>query len=193
MGSRQNRKGVYWTLFTSTFKLSASTFGGGYVIVPLMREKFVNQLHWIDEQEMLDLIAIAQSSPGAIAVNTSLLVGYRVAGFPGALVTVLGTVLPPLAIISVVSFFYGAVRDNPVVNMAMTALLAGVAAVVCNVVITMGWDVLKKRRLLPVLILVGSFVAARYLKVNIIIILLVCGAIGAVDTLVRRRKEGPGT
>ena len=69
-----------------------------------MRKKFVEQLHWIDEEEMMDLTAIAQSSPGAIAVNASILVGYRVAGVPGALVTVLGTVLPPLIILSIISF-----------------------------------------------------------------------------------------
>ena len=93
----------YLTLFTSTFTLSAFTFGGGFVIIPLMRKKFVEQLHWIDEEEMMDLTAIAQSSPGAIAVNASILVGYRVAGVPGALVTVLGTVLPPLIILSIIS------------------------------------------------------------------------------------------
>ena len=74
----------YLTLFTSTFTLSAFTFGGGFVIIPLMRKKFVEQLHWIDEEEMMDLTAIAQSSPGAIAVNASILVGYRVAGVHGA-------------------------------------------------------------------------------------------------------------
>src|SRR5450756_690699 len=96
----------YWKLFTSTFSLSAFTFGGGFVIIPLMRKKFVNELHWIEEIEMLDMTAIAQSSPGAIAVNASILVGYRLAGVFGALVTVFGTVLPPLIILSVISLFY---------------------------------------------------------------------------------------
>ena len=109
----------YLTLFTSTFTLSAFTFGGGFVIIPLMRKKFVEQLHWIDEEEMMDLTAIAQSSPGAIAVNASILVGYRVAGVPGALVTVLGTVLPPLIILSIISFFYTAFRDNRIVALVM--------------------------------------------------------------------------
>ena len=89
-------KKKYWTLFLSVMQLSAFTFGGGFVIIPLMRKKFVEKLHWLDEQEMLDLTAIAQSSPGAIAVNASILVGYRVAGVPGALLTVAGTILPPL-------------------------------------------------------------------------------------------------
>ena len=84
----------YWKLFTSTFQLSAFTFGGGYVIVPLMKKQFVEKLGWIDEKEMLDFTAIAQSSPGAMAVNASVLLGYHLSGIPGALVSILGTVLP---------------------------------------------------------------------------------------------------
>ena len=120
----RDEKGRYAKLFGETFRLSACTFGGGFVIIPLMRKRFVEELNWIEEQEMLDLTAIAQSSPGAIPVNASILVGYHVAGIPGALITVLGTVLPPLVIISVISFFYAAFRDNPVVNLAMTGLSA---------------------------------------------------------------------
>ena len=113
----------YLKLFLSTFQLSACTFGGGFVIIPLMRKKFVEELGWIEEQEMMDLTAIAQSSPGAIAVNASILVGYHVAGISGALLTVLGTVLPPLIMISVISFFYQQFRDNVFVNMAMTGMI----------------------------------------------------------------------
>ena len=85
-----DKKNKYWQLFLSTFKLSACTFGGGFVIIPLMRERFVKELRWIEEEEMLDLTAIAQSSPGSIAINASILVGYHVAGIPGALITVVG-------------------------------------------------------------------------------------------------------
>ena len=109
-----NNFSKYKKLFLSTFKLSACTFGGGFVIVPLMKKRFVEELGWIGEDEMLDMIAIAQSSPGAIAVNASILVGYHVAGFPGAMITVLGTVLPPLIIISIISLFYQTFRDNAI-------------------------------------------------------------------------------
>lgn len=172
----------YLKLFVSTFQLSASTFGGGFVIIPLMRKKFVEELGWIEEQEMMDLTAIAQSSPGAIAVNASILVGYHVAGIPGALLTVLGTVLPPLIIISVISFFYQQFRDNVIVNMAMTGMLAGVAAVICDVVINMAKSILEQKRVIPVLVLVGSFVAVRFFGVNIMVVILVCGMIGAWET-----------
>ena len=183
-------KQKYGKLFLSTFQLSACTFGGGFVIIPLMRKKFVEELHWIEEQEMMDLTAIAQSSPGAIAVNASILVGYHVAGVIGALITVLGTVLPPLLIISVISLFYTAFRDNPIVNMAMAGMLAGVAAVICDVVITMGKEILNRKRIFPVLVLIGSFAAVRFFEVNIILIILLCGVLGAIDTLYHDRKRG---
>ena len=181
-----DKKNKYWQLFLSTFKLSACTFGGGFVIIPLMRERFVKELHWIDEEEMLDLTAIAQSSPGSIAINASILVGYHVAGIPGALITVVGSALPPLIIISA---FYQAFRSNKYVSMAMAGMLAGVAAVIFDVVINMAWPILKKKRLLPIAVMLAAFVATRFFSVNIILIILVCGVIGALDTLYLQKKE----
>lgn len=183
-----SKKQTYRKLFFSTLKLSACTFGGGFVIIPLMRKKFVEELHWIEEQEMMDLTAIAQSSPGAIAVNASILVGYHVAGILGAFMTVLGTILPPLTIISAVSFFYAAVRDSAIVNMVMAGMLAGVAAVICDVVVTMGAGIIKQKRMLPIIVLLGSFIAVRFFHTNIILIILACGAVGAVDTYIRMKK-----
>ena len=180
---------IFIKLFLSTFRLSACTFGGGFVMIPLMRKKFVDELHWIEEQEMMDLTAIAQCSPGAIAVNASILVGYHVAGVLGALITVLGTVLPPLIIISAISFFYSAFCDNVIVNMAMAGMLAGVAAVICDVVITMGKSIFQKKRILPIVVLVASFIDVRFMKINIILIILFCAIIGVADTLYLCRKE----
>ena len=198
-----DKRKKYWQLFLSTFKLSACTFGGGFVIIPLMRERFVKELHWIEEEEMLDLTAIAQSSPGSIAINASILVGYHVAGIPGALITVLGAALPPFIIISVISAFYQAFRDNKYVSMAMAGMLAGVAAVIFDVVINMAWPILKKKRWLPIVVILAAFaatrffsvmlaafVATRFFSVNIILIILVCGVIGALDTLYLQKKEG---
>ena len=91
----RKKQKVLWKLFLSTLYLSAFTFGGGYVIVTLMKDKFVDKYHWIEENEMLDLIAIAQSAPGAIAVNGAIVVGYKLAGLAGVLTAIFGTVLPP--------------------------------------------------------------------------------------------------
>lgn len=184
-------KGLYLGLFLSTLQLSACTFGGGFVIIPLMRKKFVEDLHWIGEQEMMDLTAIAQSSPGAIAVNASILVGYRVAGVAGALTTVLGTVLPPLVILSAVSFFYAALRDNWIVSLVMKGMQAGVAAVLCDVVYTMGKPVFAAKKPLAIIILAASFAAVAFLKIHVVLIILACGILGAVDTYFQEkaRKE----
>lgn len=176
-------------LFFTVFKLSACTFGGGFVIVPLMRKRFVEELGWIEEQEMLDMTAIAQSSPGAIAVNASILVGYHVAGVRGALLSVLGTVTPPLIIISVISLYYQAFRDNPVVSLVMEGMLCGVAAVILDVVLDMIRAILKNKRLLPVLVLLGAFISVRFFSVNILLVILLCGIIGAAETLYREKRS----
>ena len=110
------------TLFFSTLYLSAFTFGGGYVIVTLMRKKFVSEYHWIDEDEMLDLIAIAQSSPGAIAVNGAIVVGYKLAGIAGIIVSVIATIIPPFVVISFISFCYEIFRTNIIIALMLEGM-----------------------------------------------------------------------
>ncbi len=182
----QAKRSLYYTLFISTFSLSAFTFGGGYVIVPLMKKKFVETLGWIDEEEMLNMIALAQSSPGPIAVNTSFLIGYKMAGIPGALITVAGTVLPPLIIISIISLFYSAFRDNQVVNAVLKGMQAGVAAVIADVVLGMGSKVVAERKASSFLIMAGAFIATYLLKINVALIVLSCAVLGVVKTLWRK-------
>ena len=161
----------YLTLFLTTLEISAFTFGGGYVIIPLMRKTFVGKLKWIEDGEMLDLAAIAQSSP-----------------VPGALLSILGAVLPPLVIISVISAFYQAFRSNRYVSLCMNAMSAGVAAVVIDVVISMVGDVLKMKRVLPVAMLIITFILVQFFNVNIMIMILVAGFVGYLDYLFSRRK-----
>ncbi|MDD3174814.1 MAG: chromate transporter [Herbinix sp.] len=170
----------YFKLFASTFYLSAFTFGGGFVIIPLMRKKFVEQYKWIDEKEMLDLTAIAQSSPGAIAVNAAILVGYRLSGVLGALITVFGTVLPPLLILSVISVAYTAFRDSLIVKYILRGMQAGVAAVILDVVVSMVIDLLKERKVLPVVIMIGAFIATFFLNINVVFLILASGIIGGI-------------
>lgn len=180
---------LYRELFFSTLKLSACTFGGGFVIVPLMRKRFVGELKWIDETEMLDLIAVSQSSPGPIAVNAALMIGYRMGGIPGAMVTALGTVLPPLFIISVISFFYQQFRDNPAVSAVMKGMQAGVAAVICNVVLDMGAKVWKTGGILSALLMAAVFAAVYFFRVNIVLVILFCGAAGYITGAIHHRKQ----
>lgn len=179
----------YLKLFLSTFYLSAFTFGGGYVIVGLMRQKFVDAYGWIDEKEMIDIAAIAQSAPGAIAVNASILVGYRLAGVPGAMVTILGTITPPLLILSVISLFYTAFKESRGVNLALRGMGAGVAAVICDVVWKMGKDVAKEGSAFSIVLMVLSFAAAFFFDVNVMLIIVSCGAAGLFYTFWRQKRH----
>ena len=178
---------TFGILFLSTFKLSAFTFGGGYVIIPLMRKQFVDRLGWLEEQEMLDLTAIAQSSPGPIAVNAAILLGYRVAGVPGALVTMLGAVIPPLVILSVISLFYDAFRSNLIVSRVMKGMQAGVAAVILDVVCSLGTGVLKERSAVHLAVMVCAFAAAWVFDVGVVYIILGAACVGVVMALARRQ------
>lgn len=189
---KRTEKHFYGKLFLSTFYLSAFTFGGGYVIIPLMKKKFVDQFKWIEEREMLDIAAIAQSSPGAIAVNASILIGYRLAGFLGACITILGTVLPPMITLSVISLFYTAFRDSAAVSAVLNGMQAAVAAVIVDVVISMGVGIVKSKSILSIFIMAAAFIATYFFEINIILIILVCGILGALSTLVQQRKKKKG-
>jgi len=168
----------YLKLFWSTFTLSAFTIGGGYVIVPLMRKKFVEELKWIEEEEMLNLVAISQSAPGAIAVNTSIMVGYRIAGVFGAFVTILGTVLPPLIIITAVAQFYDVFKENRIINALLLGMRAGIAAVILDVIIKMVKDIVKTRNSVYILVMIVSFIAAVVFNINAALIIILSGAFG---------------
>lgn len=178
---KQNLK-IYFTLFISTFYLSAFTIGGGYVIVPLMQKKFVEELKLIDEKEMIDLVCIAQSSPGAIAINTAILVGYKVAGFIGALICTFATVLPPLIIISVICIFYDAFKSNEFIATFLKASRAAVCAVIVNVIINLSRDALKENKILSLILMIAAFIAGFYFHINVILIILSCAIIGIVYT-----------
>lgn len=187
-GSLKRTPKLYWKIFLSTFTLSAFTFGGGYVIVPLMQKKFVIQYGWIDEKEMLDLVAVAQSAPGPIAVNASIMIGYRLGGVLGALVSMLGTVLPPFVIISIISFFYQAFRDNYIVATVMKGMQAGVAAVIVDAVVKMAINVGKEKSVLSYCIMIGSFIVSYFFEVNVVFVILACALVGIVATIIRGRR-----
>lgn len=187
----KEKRTVLWKIFISTLYLSAFTFGGGYVIVSLMKKKFVDEYHWIEENEMLDLVAIAQSAPGAIAVNGAIVVGYKLAGIAGVMTAILGTVIPPFLILSILSVFYQAFRSNYVVSQMLEGMQAGVGAVIASVVFDMGEPIIKEKDILSILILAGAFIASYMWKINVVFIILFCSVLGVCRTLLgkRRRKK----
>lgn len=181
-----NQQVSYKKLFLITVSISAVTFGGGYVIVPLMRQKLVTELRWIKESEMLDMIAIAQSAPGPIAINTAIITGYRLKGVGGAAAAVLGAILPPFLILSVITPFYSIVRENKVVAGALLGMQAGVAAVIINVVYEIG----KKQvgSIFSLAIGLTVFFASLFFHWNVAWLLLGCGLMGWIYCLIQKKK-----
>ena len=182
------KKSVLPQLFFSTLYLSAFTFGGGYVIVSLMKKRFVDERHWISEDEILDLVAIAQSSPGPIAVNGAIVVGYKLAGLAGALTAAVATVIPPFVIIALVSYFYQLFRDNAVVSRVLAGMQAGVGAVIASVVYDMAAGVVKGHSPFADLIMVVSFIVTCFFGVSVIDVVLVCIVLGIIRTLLLRKE-----
>ena len=190
MSAGENKRNILLKLFFSTLYLSAFTFGGGYVIVTLMKKKFVDGYHWIDEEEMLDLTAIAQSSPGAIAVNGAIVVGYKLAGAAGALTAITATIIPPFFIISVVSVFYNIFRNNFFVSQMLEGMQAGVGAVIATVVYEMGSGIVRGKNAASIIIMSGAFIAGCIFNVNVVYIIIVCALIGVARTcLAKGRKK----
>ena len=183
---KKNSK-ILRTLFLSTLYLSTFTFGGGYVIVSLMKKDFVDARHWIDEEEMLDLVAIAQSAPGAIAVNGAIVVGYKLAGILGAFVAIFGTVIPPFVIISILAVCYQAFRSNLLVARMLEGMQAGVGAVIASVTFGMGCSVIKEKDVISLLVLILSFLLACSGEINIVWIILGCGILGVIRTMLERK------
>lgn len=189
MKTKENPARMLWQLFKATFLLSAFTFGGGFVIVSLMKKKFVEDLQWLEEEEMLDITAIAQSSPGPIPINASVILGYRMYGVIGSLVAILGTALPPMIIISVISVFYTQFRSNRIIAIALQVMRAGVAAVIFDVVINLAKNVIATKRTLYILLMATAFAGKVILGVDAMIVILCCLVVGLVDLAMELRSN----
>ncbi len=149
---------VYLKLLWFSFFISMVAFGGGFVVLSLLRDIFVKKLKWITDDEMFDLSALAQASPGAIALNTSMLVGFKIAGFLGALLTIIGSIIPPVMVITALYYFYDAIKAYAIVGYLMAGMQAGVSAVI----ISLCYDMWKKvfindKSVFTVVLLILSF------------------------------------
>lgn len=175
-------------LFKEMFIISCFTFGGGYVMIGLMKEKFVDDLKWIDEDEELDMIAIAQSAPGAMAINSAIMLGYSLKGLKGALISVLGVLIPPIFIIAIAAYFYDMLMGNQVFQVMLQVTRAAVAAVIVSVVIDLAKDVVKKKDVFNIILMIATFVASYFFKVSVVHIILICIALGIAATYIEKRK-----
>lgn len=189
MSERISSSRKLMTLFLSMLYISTFTFGGGFVIVTFMKRRFVDELHWITDQEMLDMTAIAQSSPGAIAVNAAILVGWHVGGLPGMLIAVLGTIIPPIVILSVISLFYRLFAENRYVSFLLKGMQSGVAAVILDAACSLGKKALSENVWIHALIMVSAFAATFFFQVNVIWVILASALIGLFLAFKYRREK----
>lgn len=175
-------------LFLTFLKIGAFTFGGGYAMIPIIQREIVENRKWITDDDILEIIAIAESTPGPIAINSATFVGYRVAGFFGAMLATLGVVLPPFCIIFAISFVLRQFSEIKAVKYAFWGIRAGVLALICKAL----WSMYKKvnKGLVPYIIMAISFIAAAVLDINVLYIIIACAVIGLVTSLIASRRKG---
>lgn len=165
-------------LFLTFLKIGAFTFGGGYAMIPIIQKEVVDKKKWLTEEDILDVVAIAESTPGPIAINAATFVGYKVAGFFGALCSTLGVVLPSFLIILLVSVFYKKFSQAQVVKNAFWGIRIAVLALILNALLALHKQSPKK--LFTYVIAFLAFVAVVFFKLNIILIIVLAAIAGLV-------------
>ena len=176
------------TLFLTFFKIGAFTFGGGYAMIPLIQREIVEKHGWMTDEDILDIFAIAESTPGPIAINSATFVGFRTAGFWGSALATTGVVLPSFVIILLISFLLTGFADIPAVKYAFFGIRAGVLALLVKAL----WTMYKKnpKGLVAYILMGGAFIATAFLKVPVLAVLGGCAAIGLISSFIVARKEG---
>lgn len=175
------------TLFFIFLKLGLFTFGGGFVIIPLMHTEMVEKRGWISDDDIMDILTIAESTPGPISINASTFIGYKVRGFWGALVSTAGLVLPSLIIISALAYVYHQIVEIPLINHAFRGILAAVVILIASATLKLGKKV--QPTLFNLLLLLAAFVASFIFKVNAIYIILAGAVIGISYYSLLKKEE----
>ncbi|MDO5027678.1 MAG: chromate transporter [Bacillota bacterium] len=176
-------------LFITFFKINSITFGGGYTIVPIIIDELANKKNIITEEEMLDLQAIAQSGPGAMAINTSILTGFRLRGPIGALVCLAASVLPCIIIITIISYFYQEFKENYFINAALKGMAGIIAGVLVITTIRMAKNATKERASFSFLIMIIAFLASFVFHINTGLIILISAIFGLVIFSIKKEGE----
>ena len=173
-------------LFLTFFRIGLFTFGGGYAMIPLIQRETVENHKWISDDDILEVIAIAESTPGPIAINSATFIGYKVAGVWGSFFATLGVVLPSFIIILIISFALREFQDIKAVQYAFNGIRAGVLALI----IKAWWGMYKKmpKKLLAYFIAVPAFLATAIFDINVLIVIVCAGVIGLVSSIVNNRR-----
>lgn len=175
-----------WQLFATFFKIGAFTFGGGYAMIPLIQREVSEKRKWITDEEILEIVAIAESTPGPIAINSATFVGYKACGFWGSFACTLGVVLPSFLIILCISGVLELVQDYKAVKYAFMGIRAGVLALILKALIKM-YKACPKG-IVSCIVMGLSFVLAAIVKIDVIIVVICCAIIGLVSSVLAERR-----
>ena len=175
-----------WQLFATFFKIGAFTFGGGYAMIPLIQREVSEKRQWITDEEILEIVAIAESTPGPIAINSATFVGYKTCGFWGSFACTLGVVLPSFLIILCISGILELVQDYKAVTYAFMGIRAGVLALILKALIKM-YKACPKG-LVSYIVMALSFIFAAIVKIDVIIVVICCAVIGLVSSVMAERR-----
>jgi chromate transporter len=184
---KKNRGGTVPELFLTFLKIGAFTFGGGYAMIPLIQKETVEKKKWISDRDILDVVAIAESTPGPIAINSATFVGYQVAGFWGAFFATLGVALPSFVIILLISYVLRQFESIQIVKYAFNGVRAGVLALIIRAMISMYRQCPKG--LFSYFIMAAVFLLVAFLKVSVLLVLAGCCLAGIAAALIAQRRE----
>lgn len=174
-------------LFFTFAKIGLFTFGGGYAMIPLIEKEVVDKKKWISGEELLDVIAISESTPGPIAVNAATFIGKKIGGFVGALCATLGVVLPSFIIIVAVSFFFEAFRELRIVRYAFFGIRAGVLALILKALISMFKQ--SPKELLSYILMISAAGLVIFFDVNAIVVIIACSLTGVIYSMIRSKVK----
>ena len=173
-------------IFLSFFRIGAFTFGGGYAMIPLIQHEAVEKRKWVTDEDILDIVAIAESTPGPIAINSATFVGYRAAGFLGSVCATLGVVLPSFVLILLLSFVLAQFQQVQAVQYAFIGIRAGVLALLLKALWTMytkspkGW--------VAYVVMGAALILTAVLSINVIFVIIGCAVFGIVTSAIMERR-----
>lgn len=182
----ENRFKLMLSLFWTFFKIGAFTFGGGYAMIPLIQKETADNKKWVTEDDILEIVAIAESTPGPIAINAATFVGYKVCGFAGALFSTLGVVLPSFLIISIISLVLKKFESVKVIKYAFFGIRAGVLALIVKALLSM----YKKcpKNTVSYIVIAAAFILTALLKLNVLLVIVMCAVFGLVSSFIAERR-----
>lgn len=191
MKEKLDRLKHIFTLFLVFLKVGTFTFGGGYAMIPLIEREIVDKRKYIEKKEVIEILAVAGTMPGSVAINIATFVGYKIEGFLGALVSIFGSVLPSFTIIYIISFFLRQFESLEVIKFAFNGIRIGVVALILKALISLYRQ--SPKGVLPYIIMGAAFIFVAFFGVNAIYVIIVSALVGlaaALLTMYASKKKG---